>query len=68
MESNKNEQNVVPEDETLEKRTENAVIKSVLEDWDDLNKDFTQLQVQNIFYLYLKFEPVPNRNIISDRF
>ena len=53
MESNKNDQeNVVPEEETAEKRTENAVIKSVLEDWSDLNKDFTQLQVQNIIQLF----------------
>ena len=45
MESNKIEQNLVPEEENAEKSTENTVIKSLLEDWSDLNDDFTQLQV-----------------------
>ena len=49
MESNetvgKNIANIQNEDQDEKVQTDNSVLRSILQDWDDLNKDFTQLQV-----------------------
>ena len=64
MESNQTAENLENvadtqlEDQEEKQQTENNVLRSVLEDWDDLNKDFLQLQVSLCVYFGFTDKPV----------
>lgn len=49
-EIDQNVQNADPGKQDTVPNTENQVIRSILEDWDDLSKDFTQLQIDHELY------------------